>query len=330
MIRYIGKFPPPYGGVTIKNDHLYRCLAEKAAIGKIDSKGTPLPYLLRLFAALCGQDKLIIAAGNKAKRRRITQLLARFWPKRMDAAILLVMGGSFATQLSEDAAYRRWCMGYRHIYVETRSMQAQLKDLGLDHVSVYPNCRRRPAEVYRPVEHDRPLRCLFLSLISKVKGAAIILEAAAITPEIQYAFYGPIDGGYQDAFLQAVSTLPNVRYEGIFRSDEENIYAKLHTYDVVLLPTIWKDEGLPGILIEAKMAATPAVVSPFPYADQIIRDGADGLILPEVSAAVLAESVQRLDADRALLQKLKQGASASAETYNTETYAEGILQDLQG
>ena len=36
-IRYIGLFPPPYGGVTIKNKLIYDCLSETKKIVKFNS-----------------------------------------------------------------------------------------------------------------------------------------------------------------------------------------------------------------------------------------------------------------------------------------------------
>ena len=66
------------------------------------------------------------------------------------------------------------------------------------------------------------------------------------------SFYGPIESKFDGVFKRTVSELENVHYMGIFKGSDEEKYKELRKYDVLLLPTRWKNEGVPGILVGAQ------------------------------------------------------------------------------
>ena len=218
---------------------------------------------------------------------------------------------------------------YRHLYVETERMRLALRSLGLENVSVFPNCRKRPGREYSPAETGRQMRCVFFSLISPDKGSDLVLEAAKALPDVLFDFYGHIEPGYEEPFRKQIDGLPNAVYHGLFKTEGENVYDKLHEYDLLLLPTKCKTEGVPGVLVEAKIAAVPAVVSDIAYNAEIIEDGRNGTVLSSNDAAALTQAIAQLDVDRETLYHLKTGAKTSAEQYYIETYLPEILGMLE-
>ena len=104
---------------------------------------------------------------------------------------------------------------------------------------------------------------------------------------------------------------------------------ELRQYDVLLFPTRWKDEGVPGVLVEGKIAGIAEIVSDTCYNAELISDGTDGVILKENNVSCLAEEINKMDSDREYLQRLKEGSRISAERFYIDNYIEEIIDALK-
>ena len=332
MVYYFGGFPPPYGGVTIKNKLLTEYLEKHIPLKKLDTlkaKKNPFRLLSQTAKLVFCRKGTVVVATSSASRRRITMLLARLNPARLKKAVLMVMGGRLAEELPGDEAFEDALKQYRQLFVETESLRQKLLARNFTNVSVYPNCRvDNRVESIRPTEGSG-LKCCFFSLISPEKGVDTVLEAAARLPGITVELYGELEPAYQEEFLQRVAELDNVSYHGVFRSDGVNIYGKLHEYDALLLPTRYKNEGVPGILVEAKIAGVPSVVSDHAYNREIVEHDKAGVVLEENSVECLARELDDLSREPARVDRLKQGALDSARDYLIETYIQDIISYLR-
>ena len=312
---YLGTFPPPFGGVTTKNLNLYTALSEKTEIGKID-------FSNNIFA--------IGVAGQKT-RKRFCKLLYYINRKTMSRSLIFLMGGSVSHVIASDTEYQKYISAYKAVYVETQGMKTELENAGLNNIHIYPNCRFKPKKT-EDTEYKRAgkLNCVFFSLIQANKGVDNILAVSRELPNVEFAFYGHIDDDYKEHFTNATAELPNVKYMGVFSGDSESVYNELTKYDVVLLPTKWKTEGIPGILVEAKIAGVTCIVSDESYNAEIIKNGEEGIVLSENTPERLKEAIIELDSDRKLLSRLKSNNHASAEKYYIENYIDQIEKSVRG
>lgn len=330
MIYYIGGFPPPYGGVTVKNELLFSMLEDRlgSKLKKLDTqraKKNPLLLAYQSVLLLANRKAPLIVATAGTQRRHITLLLNKCNRRVLNKSCLIVMGGHFARRVKDDPGYIRGLARYRCILVETKEMAREMEALGLTNVAVYPNCRRRPATPAKVASNpDQPLRCVFFSLISRDKGADRVLSAARQLPDVQFDFYGVLAPDYAEAFKKELDTLPNGAYHGVFQVKGDNVYRKLNAYDLLLLPTDWPHEGVPGVLVEAKIAAVPAIVSNVCYNSEIVENGVSGTVLAENTAEALAEAIRLYDRNRDTLTKQKEAALRSAEAYFAENYIDEI------
>ena len=115
----------------------------------------------------------------------------------------------------------------------------------------------------------------------------------------------------------------------MFRGNADEVYRELSQYDVLLLPTRWKAEGLPGILVEAKIAGVPAIVSDHNFNREIVRHEEDGIVIPDVTADKLVTILQKLDCDRQKLLAMKRKSRASAEDYYIDVCASEVVRTLE-
>lgn len=174
----------------------------------------------------------------------------------------------------------------------------------------------------------RRLRCVFFSLVSPEKGADVVLGAARRLPGVDFDFYGRLDKTFEHQFLAGVDSLDNVKYRGVFDSVEDDPVKELNGYDLHLFPSRWPNEGVPGVLVETKMAAVPSIVSDICYNSEIVRDGSEGIVLDNCTDAALAQAIESLDSDRVLLDSMKQAALESAERFYIDRYIGWLIADL--
>ena len=69
-----------------------------------------------------------------------------------------------------------------------------------------------------------------------------------------------------------------VKYEGELSPDQ--IQDRLSYYDVLLFPTTYYTEGLPGTIIDAFSAGLPVIATNWKHAEELICNEKDGFIVP--------------------------------------------------
>lgn len=321
---YMGSFPPPYGGVTVKNELLYGLLKDKIEM-RIKQKFT----IWSTLEALLLGNRFILAVGHTKHLLLLSSAIAILRPKAMRRSVVFAMGGNLADMVEGKPHMIRHLQRYRQVYIEPKRMLHQLQSMGLNNVSLLPNCRMRPQKEFPILETARPLRCVFFSRVSPDKGVDVVIEAAHQLKNVEFHIYGELSGEYSETFHRLLQDSPNVQYHGVFTGRNEEVYEELQKYDVMLFPSRWAFEGVPGILVEAKIAGVPAIVSDICYNAEIVEDGVSGIVLKENTADVLAEAIDRLDKDRQLLYAFKCGAEQSAEEYYIENYMDEILKTLE-
>lgn len=140
---YIGSFPPPYGGVTVKNALLFEAISERVPLEKLDLmdvKRRDFRAIKSFVKAVAGRDGVLIIGVSGDLRKRITDFMYRFNRPKMRRSLLFVMGG----RVPDDVAYIEKLGCYKRVFVETESMRKAFEAAGAQNVSVYPNCRKRP------------------------------------------------------------------------------------------------------------------------------------------------------------------------------------------
>lgn len=332
-ITFMCELPAPYGGVTVKNqlllDTIFNDIENINVIDFCKVKRNPLnavPVFAQMIWAFLRKDTVVYGFGSKSRLKialTIQKLLAG--KSNLHKCVNIVMGGRIAHDIAEDPFYEKLLKQLKINLVETQEMKAALHNKGLTNVAVFPNPKPQ-ARSRMPKESDGLLKCVFFSRICKEKGVDyIISEFNEMTDhEATLDFFGPIDSEIKERFMSFVENHSNVRYCGVFDSAKNDIYGELNKYDVLLFPTTWPGEGVPGILVEAKMAGIVPIVSDWKYNSEIVIDNKEGIVLENLDAGTLVDTLTELNKDRAILKKLKMGSFLSRERYAIETYVEYI------
>ncbi len=161
----------------------------------------------------------------------------------------------------------------------------------------------------------RRLQALFLGSVILRKGVGQLFDAIKMlrNEPVDFTFAGPVGVRIPDE----ISKLPNVRFLGPV--DERRAKLLYRESDIFLFPTLSDGFGLTQL--EALAHGLPVIASK--HCGRVVEDGFDGLVLPEVTAQTIADSVTRLQRDRSLLAALHSAARVP-ERCTPATLAEAL------
>lgn len=117
-------------------------------------------------------------------------------------------------------------------------------------------------------------------------------------------FYGPETEEDKEYFENNVAKYEFVEYLGSLQPNE--IHETLSQYDVMLLPTHFYTEGLPGSIVDAYISGIPVIVTEWKHSHEFVEDGKSGYIVSfENGLPEMIEKVLLLEKDRDLLRRLQ-------------------------
>ena len=176
----------------------------------------------------------------------------------------------------------------------------------------------RFAYAARRVQIDSPLRIAMVGIISVRKGIWRLLEiarwAAAAGHPVELWLIGPVE---PDADALIARSGVSVRRCGVLKGND--LVTTLHQADIYCLPSY--EEGFPKSLIEAMASGMFSITSGDTGGREAIRDGIDGLVLHDFTAAEFASKLQPWlqDAPRRLAAA-KAGSDSAQEQFSLPAY----------
>lgn len=332
----IGVYPPPYGGATVKCKLFCEMLrkggenVKQIDIYEMSRDKKRIPFVLnKCIKAFRSKSEIVYCLDSK--RLWMIMSLQSIFKQSFNRTTVLVIGGVFHETVLEYKRLGRNLKLVKGIWVETEGMKQKLVDMGYDNIEVFPNPKSEIGCCEPRVSKEKdPLRLLFFSQISKEKGVKDIIKLVHVldsNKDIKYSldFYGQIVEEFKKEFEEFVSKSPNVRYCGVFDSTKSSVYKKLNEYDILLFPTHWKGEGVPGILVEAKMAGLAVIASPMNFNAEIIREDKDeGFLLKKDYPNEMLEIIQKCMRDKKLLEHIKLESYRSRKRYAISEYEKMI------
>jgi glycosyltransferase involved in cell wall biosynthesis len=178
-------------------------------------------------------------------------------------------------------------------------------------------------------------RMLTVSRLVEKKGLPVLIEACHLLRQRGFTFECEIIGkGAQKALLDQLIKQWNlgdyVKLVGALAHQE--VTQRYHNAHVVVLPCIvgqdGNQDGLPVSIVEALASGVPVVATPISGVPEAVRDNENGLLVPPADANALADALQKLMSDPALLARLRDNARASVLDQFDERETAHRLHDL--
>lgn len=319
VLGYFGYRTNQLDGQTIKTRDLYRLVNEKFEnthfFDTQDFRYSKLSVFKMFWKIICCRKLVYLPAHNNLKFIfPIIYVLSVIF--RVEIYYFVV--GGWLCEFIESLSIHRWMLKrIQGIYSETNLLKESLeRKYRFKNVDVFTN--------FRFVEFN-PQRChnkgqlslVFMARINKNKGLDWIFDLGnsllknGMECDVSIDFYGPIFGDDKLYFEQNIKKFPFMKYKGVLQP--QNIYSVLEKYDVMLLPTHYYTEGLPGSVVDAYFSGIPVIVTEWKHAHEFVIDGQSGYIIPFKNGEdKLYEKVVFLLNNEEELSKLKDGAREKA------------------
>ncbi len=330
MNVFIGEMPPPFGGVAVKDKILYQEVYRSAGVkmlNLVECKWKPwkIPLVgLELLWLLLIADNVIVGVGSNQRRKVIMCLRYVLRGNRGLSSIrMIMMGGVVQDIVKKDSFLKKLLINTGTIWVETEGMKKGLESQGFRNIRIFPNCRTEEGSL-PPVKCENKIRYVFFSRICKQKGVTAIFRSVdRWTGNWSLDFYGEIEKEYEEEFHALMKEYPQAVYHGVFDATTKDLYRELNQYDVLLFPSEYTTEGVPGVLVEAKMAGITMAVSDSSFNSEIVNDGVDGVVI----RSDLAEELNSLSFE--MINIMKINSFDSRKKYSISSYRDPLLDELK-
>jgi glycosyltransferase involved in cell wall biosynthesis len=315
VVGYFGYCTNQLDGQTVKTRDVYRLVREQVE-GEVDYYDTEdikyrrLGIVKLLWKMICCRMLFYLPAQNNLKS---------FFPLVFCLSVVFrfkihyfVVGGWLKEFLLEMPVHRFMLKRIAGIHVETQRLENELKQYyHLQNVDIFPNFRFFE---FDPERFDsEKLRLVFMARVNKMKGLDWIFDLAdyiaknKLQDKFSITFFGPISEDDRIFFEENITKYPFVDYMGVLQPSE--IYNTISQYDVMLLPTHYFTEGLPGSVVDAYISGIPVIVTEWKHSHEFVEDGRSGFIIPfENGQQKLIDKVILLERDRRLLHTMQANA----------------------
>jgi glycosyltransferase involved in cell wall biosynthesis len=142
------------------------------------------------------------------------------------------------------------------------------------------------------------------------KGHRYLLEALAAM-ERQAVALAIVGEGPQRAALEARVAELGLGARVRFAGNQDDVAPWMQAFDLFCLPS-YANEGVPQALMQAMACGLAVVTTPVGSIDEIVDDGASGLMVRPEDAVSLREAIERLLSDAALRDTLAANAARAA------------------
>lgn len=275
-------------GQTVKTKNLYKALAneyKKEQINKLDTYGwkkNPISFFVRCIKEFKRSENVIILPAHNGVRVFIPffAFLKKLYKTKV---FYVVIGGWLPEKLKKEKKLLKTIKKIDKVFVETNKMKENLSVLGVKNVKVLVNFKNiKPLKQQELVDvYVKPYKVCTFSRVMEEKGIEDAIKAIKEINEehdsevYNLDIYGPIDTNYKERFEKLLKEFPSyINYKGCI--DSEKSVETLKDYYLLLFPTKFYTEGIPGTIIDAFSAGIPVISARWENFEEIIAEGCNG------------------------------------------------------
>jgi glycosyltransferase involved in cell wall biosynthesis len=183
-----------------------------------------------------------------------------------------------------------------------------------------------------PKQPSERFQILAVGTLLPCKGLPDLIEACRLLAERGVAFDCTIagDGPERRLLEQQIHRCGlNDRVKILGYVAQETLIPLYQQAGVVALPALSESHfGIPNVLLEAMAVKTPVICTPLPSLSEVMKDGQQGVYVPEHDPKALADALEKLARNPALCRDMgKLGRGKIEELFDTEKNV-GTLETL--
>ena len=279
------------------------------------------------FKALKNSENVVIFPAHNGLRVYAPLLLfqKRFFSNRK--LHYVVIGGWLPQFLLNRKRLAKKLKKFDAIYVETTTMKNALEKQGFENIVIMPNFKKLTAVSENELIYSAktPYRLCTFSRVIKEKGIETAVDVIhKVNNELGYSaysldIYGQVDSEQAEWFdILKQKFSQDIRYCGCVDADKS--VGVLKNYFVLLFPTHFYTEGIPGTIVDAYAAGIPVVSARWESFSDVVDEGMTGIgydfdrieQFEEILLNIAENPEIVLDMKKNCIQKVEQYAPESA------------------
>lgn len=319
-------------GVTIKSRVLEEFLLNQEGITlySVDTDNYKRDFfsiILKLIFGIRKCDKIIICSSSPGAAK-LLKFLRKIKCKK--EIYYFVAGGVIGDKIRDHVYDIRNYACLTHIFVESEKLKKQLNNLSLNNVSQLNNFRyiKKFKNNYM---NTNEYKFVFFARVNKQKGVEECIRVVQdINKKTKYHVTLDIYGQCTSEYLEELQKMfdENIHYKGAITPNNKREYEILSKYDVLLFPTKYYNEGLPGTIIEAYISSLAIVASEWKYAHEYISDSKNGYIFNFDDYNDFYQKALKI-LDRKKIEKFKKYSKELSKKYNIEYLLSDFIVELK-
>ena len=236
----------------------------------------------------------------------------------------MAVGGVLGRLLLEHKFDSKRFRKIKRITVEGNLIKEQLNKCGFSNVIVTGNHKHINKLPKIEKYNDSKIHFMFFSRITKIKGCDLIIECikelndTGYKDKYQVDFYGKVLDTYHSTFTSFVESTPNVYYKGTVDLSDFNSYMILAKYHYMLFPTIFSEEGFPGVIIDSYISGVPIIASDWNLNTEYIINGYTGIIVKAMDKDSLLDAMKNAILNKYDVMALSNNCQTEAMKFNID------------
>lgn len=290
ILGHFGGSKKFFDGQTNKTKEMYEVVAHACTpedrVYKIDTfylRKNPFRFGLSFLCNIIRCKKIVVLL-SKNGRRYLFPILSFFQINFGKQIYHNCIGGNLCVDIKNNAKMKRYLNSFVINWVESRIIRDELMELGVQNVDYLPNFKAiQILEETEFLDFHEPFPFVYFGRVVKEKGIEDAIDAICQVNQnmgkvvATMDIYGPIPKEYHTTFEKRLAeTNGTCCYRGIV-SPKKSVDI-LKKYYVMLFPTFWVGEGIPGAVVDAYCAGLPVIARRWKYADELISHGKTGYV----------------------------------------------------
>lgn len=275
-------------GQTVKTkillEELRRCYPDHdfVCVDTYQYRKRAIPILLRTARAFLQCEHIFVLLSRNGRKFFFPLLtgLNKIFRRKLYHD---VVGGALPGEASKSPALQKQLKQFEINWVEFAQMKDSLEQLGIHNVEVLPNFKRLNLLKEEDLKDytQEPFIFTMFSRVVKEKGmeeAARSIDAANRhfgSKRTELHIYGPVDPQYEEEFQRLLQTYEHcVIYKGCIPQNES--VEALKSSFMLLFPSYYAGEGMPGTIIDAFSAGLPVIATDWHFNGELVKNGITG------------------------------------------------------
>lgn len=320
-------------GQTVKTIALYDALknnySDDFEIEKVDTwfvKRKPLYFFFKLWVCMFKSSRIIVIVSNNG--RRILFPILYLGTKILHVKVFhYAIGGRLADEITDHPLYKKYVAAFSGNWMESKSQVQRLRGMGVLNAEYIPNFKKlvlssEDTEIEKVLE-EYSLNCCTFSRVMREKGISDAIDAIVELNKrygkdvVKLDIYGSVHPDYMNEFESKVQINRTfIEYKGVIAPDQST--AVISHYDLLLFPTHYNREGIPGTIIDAFASGVPALAREWQYGKEMIVHGENGFLYPHNNPEQLVDWIDYCLNNKDLLKAMRSRCLESAKDYSEE------------